>query len=206
MHLSKGSNNWTSNNVMLNSDGTIDMRLTRDTFGNWWCAQVQTQQNYSFGNFTFFVNASIDRFDPNVLLRLYTKGSNDQSNGIIIDIGSFGQTNVSAHNLWYTVYPNTTNESISSSSSRIPTLTGTYTTHRFNWMTNIVTIEAEYDNNHPANIFRRFNYYSTNTSWATSVPQIPAPVFISLCTYNGSTPMNGQEVDVNIRQFFWDKN
>lgn len=182
------------------------MRLTRDTFGNWWCAQVKSQSLYTFGNFTFFINASIDTFDPNVELRMFTKSDDDETNGISIDIGRRGQSVIKAHDLWYTVYPNVINESISSHSSQIPTLSGTYTTHRINWMTNIVTIEAEHDHNYVSNYNLRFNYYSTNTSWAQFVPQIPARVIISLCTYNGSAPLNNQDVEVNMRLFFWNKN
>jgi hypothetical protein len=188
---------------MIDSVGNLYMSLTRDYTGHWWCSQIESTQTFSFGNFTFYVNASIDRFDPNVEFRMFTKGSDDQTNGIIIDIARMGQTYASAPDLWYTVYPGTTNESISENSSQIPTLDGTFTTHRFNWMNNIVTIEAEYDHNPVTDIYRRFNYYSTNTSWATSVPQIPAPIFISLCTYNGSAPINGQEVLVNINYLFW---
>jgi hypothetical protein len=201
-----GSNNWTSNNVVLDSVQGLYMRLTRDTFGNWWCAQVKSQNLYTFGNFTFFINASIDRFDPNVELRIFTKRGDDETNGISIDIGRLGQLVAGAHNLWYTVYPNAINGSVSSYSSQMQTLTGTYTTHRINWMTNIVTFQAEHDHNYVPNSNLRFNYYSTDTSWAKFVPQTPAPVIISLCTYNGSAPLNNQDVEINMRLFFWNKN
>jgi hypothetical protein len=179
------------------------MRLTRDTLGNWWCAQVQSQTQYTFGSFTFFINKSIDILDPNVQLRMSTTIGDNEPNGISIDIGSRGQSALGSHDLWYTVYPNVINASISNYSSTIKPLEGTYTTHRINWMTNNVTIVAEYDNNYVPKPELMFNNYSTNVSWAAFVPQTPAPVTISLCTYNGSGPTNNQDVEVNMRLFFW---
>jgi hypothetical protein len=191
---------------VLNPNQGLYMRLTRNSVGKWWCAQVKSQLSYSFGNFTFFINASIDKLDPNVELRMFIESIDDQTDEISIDIGRQGQTTSSAPNLWYIVYPKTVNGSISSNGAQIQPLGGTYTTHVINWMTDIVTFEAEHDFIDPANITTRFNYYSTNTSWATFVPQTPGYVGISLCTYNGSAPTNGQNVEVNMRQFLWRKN
>ncbi|CAF4448431.1 unnamed protein product, partial [Adineta steineri] len=42
--------NWTSNNVILDAIQGLYMRLTRDSTGNWWCSEVETQQVYSFGS------------------------------------------------------------------------------------------------------------------------------------------------------------
>ena len=109
----------------------------------------------------------------------------------------------STNNLWYTVYPNELNTTSSTDGIHMPTLSGTFTTHRVNWTASLVTVEAEHDHNYWAIPDRRFNLYSVDTSWATSVPHIPAHVVISLCTYNGSAPTNGREVEVNIRGFFW---
>jgi hypothetical protein len=167
---------------------------------------MKSQNLYSFGNFTFFVNASIDRFDPNVELRMYTEGGDDETNGISIDIGRLGQVASSAPDLWYTVYPNTINGSIITNSSLIPKLDGTYTTHRFNWWTDLVILQAEYDHNWVSDIYRQFYSYSTPASWTEFVPQVPAPVIISLCTYNRSAPLNNQNVEVNMQVFNWLQN
>jgi hypothetical protein len=182
------------------------MRLTRDSAGGWWCSQIKSQQLYTYGNFTFFVNASIDKLDPNVELRMFTMGSDGNTNGISIDVGRRGQTNSTAHDLWYAVYPNSVKDYTSNTSTQIPKLDGTYTTHRFNWLTDVVTMDAEYDHNYQPDIYRTFNSYATDPDWATCVPNVSAPVIISLCTYDGSAPLNGEEVVVNMQLFFWDQN
>ncbi|CAF0742866.1 unnamed protein product [Adineta steineri] len=205
LNTNSQSSNWTSNNVILDAIQGLYMRLTRDSTGNWWCSEVETQQVYSFGSFTVFINASIDQFDPNVVLRIFTKNTVDKTNQIIVEIGSRKQIIPTASNLWYTVYPNVINGTINSEDTRMPTLGGTYTTHRINWTSSLVTFTAEYDHNYSDFPSRRFNFYSTNSSWASFVPKVPAPICISLCTYNGSAPINGKEVEINIRRVFWNK-
>jgi hypothetical protein len=125
-----GSSNWTPNNVCTNGQMYLFLFLTRDTSNKWWCAQATSQQLLSFGSFVFYVESRIDLLNPNVVFSLAVTNGVGRQNGIFIDMSPRGNSSATANNLWYTVYPNSQNQSVEETAFQIPTLQGSYTTHR----------------------------------------------------------------------------
>jgi hypothetical protein len=68
--IGPGPNEWAAENVRLDDLG-LHLRLDR-AGGRWRCAEVRTRRSLGYGDYTWEVEARLDRFDPSVVLGLFT--------------------------------------------------------------------------------------------------------------------------------------
>ena len=65
-----GPNNWDENNVWVDQDGYLHLKLTKQGDRR-YCAEVLTKDRLGFGRHQFRVVGRVDRLDPKVVLGLF---------------------------------------------------------------------------------------------------------------------------------------
>lgn len=158
-----------------------------------------------FGTYRWFVEGAIDKFDTNVVLGLFTYGGADTTNEIDIEIARWGQPDPRAKNLSYTIYPRALNTTKPVSSGTLMNLNGgTYTTHRFQWTKDHVSLQSQggFKTSPTENVF--FSY-QTPASFTPYMPVVSAPLHMNLWAFEGRPPTDGKEVEVIIHDFQYTK-
>ncbi|CAF2745253.1 unnamed protein product [Rotaria sp. Silwood2] len=196
-----GPNNWSSNNVWVDQNNSLHLKLSYSpTTGGWTCAELYTKKKFSFGTFRWFVEGAIDKFDPNVVLGLFTYGGVDYINEIDIEVAKWGVTKPDALNMGFTVYPNTFNISKPIQLVKRVSSNETYTTHQFTWTSDKVSflVQDGFMESPNQNILYS---YQTPKTFASSVPYTSAPLCMNLWLMYGRAPMNGKEMEIIIHDF-----
>jgi hypothetical protein len=85
-----GPNHWSARNVTV--DGGILRLAINRTLHGWTCAEIESQQSFGYGRYTFVVNSDLARLDPWVVLGLFTYAGKRPSphNEIDIEIAKWG--------------------------------------------------------------------------------------------------------------------
>ncbi|CAF1464456.1 unnamed protein product [Didymodactylos carnosus] len=153
-----------------------------------------------FGTFRWFVEGAVDKFDPNVVLGLFTYGGVDYINEIDIEVAKWGATKPDASNMGFTVYPNTFNSSKSIQLVKRVSPNETYTTHQFTWTSDKVSflVQDGFMESPNQNILYS---YQTPKNFASSVPYTSAPVYMNLWLMEGRAPIDGKEMEIIIHDF-----
>jgi len=195
--LGPGPNNWASKNAYVDSNGGLHLKITNDG-GVWNCAEVWTTQNFGFGTYQWQIDGQIDQFDREIVLGLFHYNGPDGINEIDIEYALWGVAD--NHNGWWTVYPSTTGYSPTSNGFPF-TLSGTYTTSRYNWTSTGVNYR----------LLGGFQPLGSNTntmqSWdfvpspSSRVPQRPMSVHMNLWLFQGRVPADGKEVEIVIKGY-----
>lgn len=197
--LGPGPNNWSSNNVWVDSNGYLHMKISKVN-GVWYAAEIGTTQSLGFGTYQWWVEGRIDLLDPNVVLGLFGYNGPDGANEMDIEFSRWGATGSTADNATYSVWPATTDSVHTYHPWRL-SLSGTFTTQRYRWESNRVyfqTLGGHRDNDW--NQIKSWEFTQTSTAQQL-IPQDAMPARINLWLMNGSAPMDGQEVEIVIRKF-----
>ncbi|CAF3701815.1 unnamed protein product [Rotaria sp. Silwood1] len=184
-----GPNNYDSNNVWVDADNKLHLIIRYSNItGRWTCAELGTKVKFGFGTFRWYLEGAIDKFDPNVVLGLFTYGGVDYINEIDIELTKWGAPSSKAPNLWYTVYPSTLGIDPERSNKGTP-IQGPYTTHQFTWTSSYVALQSQYGfiNSSTENITY---LYETPATFASAVPYTSAPLCMNLWLMLGRPPMN----------------
>lgn len=195
-HIGPGPNNWSRNNVWVDSNGFLHLKISKDSAtGKWYCAEVSTQQTFGFGRWQFWVEGRIDKMDKNVVLGLFNYSGNDGFDEMDIEWARWG--NDTYPNCNYTVWPAETGFENFSYVQEV-SLSGKNTTQRFTRTSNSVTFQSLQgfrDNN--ANQFAT----ATCTDPPNSISTLAMPAYINLWLFKGHAPSNGKEVEIIIHKF-----
>lgn len=143
------------------------------------------------------MQGAIDKFDPNIVFGLFTYGDVDYINEIDIEIAKWGRNQTS--NLHYHVYPKELgSKSVSSETEMV--LSGTYTTHSFNWTEDFVYFQSQHGFKSSAseNVF--FSY-QTPVDFTGSMPVLRVPLHMNLWMFKGRPPTDGNEVEIVVNDF-----
>ena len=195
-----GPNHWDPNNVSVDANGYLHLRLTQRN-GQWFCAEVYTQQRLGFGRYQFWVIGRVDKLDRNVVFGLFNYPTADVgpdgTQEIDIEFSRWGQA--IAPNGNYTVWPAVVG--LSQKSKTFPfLLNGDFSTHRFTWNPTSVffqSLHGHQDNN--TNQFSSWLYQPVNPT--TRIAQKPMPVHLNLWSFGGRPPSNGAQVELVVRAF-----
>jgi hypothetical protein len=198
-----GPNNWSTNNVWIDADKRVHLKLSHSPTTGWTCAELYTNVKFGFGTFRWFVEGAIDKFDRNVVLGLFTYGGVDGINEIDIEVAKWGRTEPEALNLFYTVYPRTL-DAKQVSNGTLMSLQGTYTTHQFTWTSEHVAFQGQHGfmNSSDQNIF---SSYQTPPSFSRVMPYLDAPLHMNLWAFQGKPPTDGREVEIILHDFKYTK-
>ena len=214
-----GSNSkWDPQNVCMDSNGWLHLKISRKHNGLWSSAQVSTVEKYGFGKYELFVIGQVDKLDKNVTLGMFNyAGGEDCTNEIDIELGNLG----SSRNGHFTVYPATSCPNCSITCANLLTgrtcsncanagnkyctqpysfsLSGTYTTQRFTWNSKSVYFQSlnghRTDNGHQIASTK----YVPLTNAVKYIPQSPMPFYINYWVANGKIgPSDGETVPPEI--------
>ena len=199
-HEGPGPNNWSENNVWVDQDGYLHLKLTKQG-DRLYCAEVLRQARLGFGRYQFWVVGRVDRLDPNVVLGLFNYPTPDVgpdgTHEIDIEFAKWGKPEAPMGN--YTVWP--VREGLRRASKRFSVeLNGAYTTHRFTWNPTSVTFQSLHghrDDN--SNEFENWLYQPQEPP--SYISQEAMPVEINLWLFHGQPPRNGRQVELVVRSF-----
>jgi hypothetical protein len=192
---SPGPNHWSSssNNVWVDSNGWLHVQITK-TGGVWYCTNLETVQALGYGTYNFVISNNAASLDKNVVLGLFAY--KDDSHEVDIEFSTWGVNH--GNNLWYTVQPPPYTAGYNQQSFNAK-LTGSYSTHLFQWTQNSIFFESlqgqpSITNPPPSSIICKF-----------TSPVSPSPTGVMACInlwlLNGHAPSNGKSVAIVIKSF-----
>lgn len=182
-----GPNLFARSNVWLDAAGRLHLRVTKIR-GRWTCAQVLNTTPLGFGTYTWVVDSPVDQFDPNVVLGLFTYGSDPAYSHRELDVEYSRWGNAAdSTNGQFGVQPSDTPGNrvrITVASGAVPT------THGFTWAPDHVDFFS--DRATPASL----HYAGAN---------VPQPgdetARINVWLFRGAPPTDGRSVEVVVRSF-----
>ncbi len=196
IRIGPGPNRWDKNDVWVDANGYLHLKIRRDSLTNkWFCAEVSTQQTFGYGTYQFWVEGRIDQFDKNTVLGLFNYSGNDGYDEMDIEFARWG--NKRYPNLNYTIWPAQQGFNNFSYTKEF-TLSGSYTTQRFKRTATSVKLQSLggfYNDN--TNEFAT----ATCTNPPNAVSTLAMPVYINLWLFQGKAPSDKKEVEIIIHQF-----
>jgi hypothetical protein len=196
-----GPNQWRADNVRVGADG-LHLRISVSA-GVWSCAEVTMTRSLGFGTYVFELAGRPDTFDRNVVLGLFDyppkKIGPDGTNEIDIEFAQWGDPANDLRLNW-TVYPPALGPD-PTHKERPLALAGNASTHQFEWTTDGVRF-ASYDGWQDAgglSLIAKWNDAPSHPRHR--IPQQALPVHMNLWLFDGQAPVDGQEVEVVIRNF-----
>lgn len=184
--MGPGPNYWSDsrNSVWVDDQGRLHLAI-RKVGGQWYCAEVFSEDFTSYGEHRFFVDGYIDRMDKNIVLGLFVYASDNAE--IDIEYSKWGyaaKEDVGS----FTVQPWSTEGNSHSFKSA---LTETKTTHFFDWQSAYVLFGSMYGH-HQGAPPSQSDYIE---QWIYTGPDNPSPsknlrTHINFWLNNGTAPEN----------------
>lgn len=191
-----GPNFWSDENVWVDGDGKLHLKLTKNQLtGIWSCAEIVSQQSFGLGKYEFFVEGSLDKFDKNIVFGLFQYSGVDMHDEIDIEWSRW--SNAYQPNLQYSVWPKTGVKGTKWTSSTEVDLEGTYTTQRINRS----ALTVQFQSLHGFRTDDQYAFHVARCSRKKIISTQPMPLFLNLWLYNGKSPSNNKEVEVIIHKF-----
>jgi hypothetical protein len=187
-----GPNNWSASpsTLWVDNNGNLHMRIVNIN-GKWYSSEIYLQQSLGYGAYTFEVSTNVEMNDKNVVLGLFTYENDTRE--IDLEFSRWGNASTPAG--WYVVQPST----VTSRNNFALNLSGSYSTHKFNWYPNEIVFQS----------FHGHNTADLINKWVYSGLQIPPPgnerVHINFWLYNGYAPSGNSEAEVILKSFSFKK-
>lgn len=193
-----GPNRWDPKNVWLDAKGDLHLRIAIHD-GVWSCAELWTDRPLGFGAYQCQVEGRLDRLDPNVVFSMFSYQGPDGTKEIDIEYAKWGDAK--AHNLWWTVWPETA-EGKKSDNAMDFGQPGADTTSRYVWKPDSVhywTLAGFQPLGALADPVGEFDDHPVNPT--RSVPQHPMPLHFNLWLVDGKPPTDGKPVEIVVHRF-----
>jgi peptidoglycan/xylan/chitin deacetylase (PgdA/CDA1 family) len=199
-------NNWsnTTENVWVDSEGKLHLRITKRN-GEWYCAEIFSQQSFGRGKYTFYIEGRPDLFEEHVVLGLFTYLDIDGDDNIEVAEGD-GEIDIefskwgnvsSSFNTQYVLQPcDWTEETLD---RFFMDLNGEYSTHYFVWDQDEVrftSIHGHYDE--PPN--NDYLIWNATISGANVPTPSDEKVHLNLWLYKGYPPTD-DPIEIVISDF-----
>jgi hypothetical protein len=188
-----GNNYWNSTSVRLPEGPKGSLELTvHHNHGRWECAQLYTKSAVQYGAYVFHVEGRPDQWDKNLVLGMFTypaKGV-DRTYEIDIELTRWGQKSGPWNH--FTIWKSNYRKPLGTwSRSFGGSLTGTYTTHWFNWQKKSVNFGSE--TGHQTRINNPRNSYASAKMTQAGRPDLrdPCRLHINLWRASDATKMAG---------------
>ncbi len=216
--MGPGNNLWGIDNAWLDkTTNEVHLKLSKSkTDGNWYCAEIYTDQYLNFGKYQFWVTTPLDNLDPNVVFGMFNYPDNvvvdgtnemlvDGTNEIDIEVARWG--NPQNPNLNYGFYPswNLNKGQIFKYPCELILNGDKTSTHRFIWQKDSVYFQSlngfkEWgDNSDQINSAKSSDYV------ASYIPQVPLRVHINLYLYENQTPAIDDDIVIVLKDFSFTK-
>lgn len=195
-----GPNRWDPANAWVDREGRLHLRLSRRG-GDWYAAEVVMDRPLGFGTYEFQLVGRPDRFDPNVVLGLfsYTRPGvgPDGTNEIDIELTRWGEPDGQAGH--WSVHPALPGAPAATHPFPVR-LSGDHSTHRFRRTRERVEFQMLHGHQSgDGNEAVRWTFAPADPS--RHVPAQPLPVHLNLWLFKGQAPTDGREVEVIISGF-----
>ena len=180
-----GPNVFAAANVNVDANGFLHLRISQQA-GRWTCAEVIGPTSHGYGTYTFVVQTSLQGFDPNVVLGLFTWSDRPQyaHREIDIEVAKWGNA-ADPTNAQFVVQP----WDRAGHTVRVTEPGGTRTRQQFTWRAGQVTFVATRLDTGAE--IARYTYNGTD---------VPRPgderVRLNLWLFNGTAPAGPAEVVV----------
>ncbi|GGG94717.1 hypothetical protein GCM10007415_32270 [Parapedobacter pyrenivorans] len=204
-----GENIWSSQNVWVDEQDKLHLKITRQPDGRYLCAELQSENDYQYGTYTWKVDSDLSGLQKDVIFGLFQYGGTDYINEIDFEFTRWN--NPSANWCNYTVYRN----QVTTSNPEVnyvhidysEPLDGTYTTHTYTREPNKITFKS-YHGHGTASLFT--NIPGGTTGWVFdepgNVPTKAMPVYIQLWTKYKNVinyELNSPSVEVIVNDFIF---
>ncbi|RKY47555.1 MAG: hypothetical protein DRP88_04210 [Candidatus Neomarinimicrobiota bacterium] len=204
-----GGNYWSNSeeNVWVDAQGRLHLRITKEDDGKWYCAEVNTTEPLGYGEYVFYVTGRVDQMDKNVVLGLFNYL--DDEHEIDIEICNGWVVNIDWcdwvpywGNALFAVKPDIPCKSIKRFNMNLddsPESEKGKSTHKFTWNSNSIFFKSIYGPHYtqPENSYIIHNWYTDEN--------IPEPTglkpHINLWLDKGNQPTNNKEVEIIIDRF-----
>ena len=210
--LGPGPNVWNPDNVFVDGKGFLHLKITSKN-GQWSCAEISSAKKFGFGTFQFQIVGRVDKFDPNIVLGLFTYPTpdvgGDTTNEIDIEFAHWGNAAYPIGN--YTVWAPEKGVKQSSKTFEF-LLEDDKTTQRFHWKSESILFQSlrghakskkvkgvQEDNRENEKEYGRWLF--SPADFKKGIPQKPVPVFLNLWLFGGKPPVDGKEVEIIVTKF-----
>ena len=193
-----GPNLFDKANVSVDTQGNLRLRIAKNAAGQWTCAEVIGPTSHGYGTYTFDIASSVNAFDPNVVLGLFTWSDRAQQahREIDIEFAKWGNAD-DPTNAQFVVQPwDALNHMY-----RFVAPETTSTRHTFEWRAGQVTWNSYELSPTAAPVLR--------ASYSYAGPDVPASrderVRLNLWLFQGEAPLDGNPVEVIVKSFSFTK-
>ncbi|NCC52855.1 MAG: hypothetical protein EOM20_16795 [Spartobacteria bacterium] len=191
--LGPGPNDWSdsTNNVWIDENGFLHLKITGEG-SDWQCAEIISEQSFSYGEYRFYVATAYDLLDTNVVGGLFTYY--DDNNEIDIE---FVRAWTGTNNANFVTQPARTGNFFNYYSAFTE---GTYSTHRFQWETNFIAFESYFGHAEPPP-----NSNLVSAAWLYTGENIPLDqnekVHINMWLFQGRSPQDTNHLELILTDF-----
>lgn len=195
-----GPNYFSKDNVWVDVDGKLHLKIRKVSNTVWTCAELKTQRLFGNGRYQFWVEGRPDLFDKNIVLGLFSYPcvndicEPDGTHEIDIEFAKWGNAN-ETENLVYNAYPTIIGGINYYHTFPLSLEQEAYSTHRYTRSSSSVFFQSLYGYTND-NTGQFVSATSTNT-----VSTLAMPVYINLWLFRGKFPSDENEVEIVIRDF-----
>ena len=196
-----GPNNWSENNVYVDSGGDLHLKLTHDTTtGKWYCAELTMLESLGFGTYSFALKSNPYLLDKNIVLGLFSYPEEsvapDTTNEIDIEYAMWGggQTLHGNWTIWPTSLGHTESEEYFDGSQ-----SGAASIQQYIWTSTSITFSATNVEGSQPKTYASWKFQPSDP--LQSISQITMPVEMNLWLYESKPPSDGKEVDIVVSGF-----
>ncbi len=195
-----GPNYFSKDNVWVDVNGKLHLKIRKVSNNKWTCAELKTQQLFVNGVYQFWVEGRPDLFDKNIVLGLFSYPcvndicEPDGTHEIDIEFAKWGNAN-ETENLIYNAYPTMIGGANYHKTFPVSLAEGTYSTHRYTRSSSSVFFQSLYG--HRKDDTGQF----VSTTSTNTVSTLAMPVYINLWLFKGKLPSDENEVEIVIRDF-----
>ncbi|MFC2121660.1 FISUMP domain-containing protein, partial [Bacteroidota bacterium] len=153
----------------------------------WYCSEIIAPQSLGYGEYSFKVSTNLENLDKNIVLGLFTHETDTKE--IDLEFSRWG--NSSSPVGWYIIQPPS-----SERRNHFPlNLTGSYSTHKFEWNKEEVFFQS-FHGHGTNNLIKEWKYTGVNIP-----PEGNEKVILNFWLNNGQPPSDGNEAEVIIKSF-----
>ena len=191
---SPGNNAWRTDNVFVDDDGALHLRVQQDQDGKWTCAEIWSVPTFGWGTYRFDVVGRLDELPAQAVLGLFNiRRSGDPlepTSEIDIEYSAWGAAPPADRGSFTLWGPDIPTGPIATRHFPV-TLFGTYTSHAFEWRRDGIRWESRHGHGPNGVVID-----SRSFAMPEGAGETPRSVHLNLWLFRGQAPASAAEVVV----------